>query len=125
MSFNGDGHDPHTLDLAELREFARKIALRRREAVIDYEDAVTAAADAEADYQKKKAVEFLRLRIEGGAGVTEAAERVKGRPEVTAALRERDFRQGLLRACLERINGIDGERASLHQIAQMSIRIDE
>lgn len=92
----------------------------RREAVDAYEKQAGVSAQAEATYQRIKATTFVAIRE--GATATEAENTVKGQTNVRVAQIERDTEAEKLKVCMERIKGIDAERASLHKMADWSMK---
>lgn len=95
---------------------SRDLASARRRAEDEYKDAIERAADAEADYRKRFAAVFLEA--EG----TVAEREQKARAATADAARNRDISEGLARACLERLRGLEGERAMLRLLCEWSQR---
>jgi hypothetical protein len=108
------------LDYQDFRSGAQDIAKRRREAVDAYEAQAEVAAQAESTYQRIKATQFVTIRE--GSTATEAENTVKGKTNVRVAQIERDVESEKLKVCMERIKGIDAERASLHKLADWSMK---
>ena len=106
------------LDLADFRKGAREIAKARIDAIKAYENQGHELAKSEAMYQLAKNKAYLRLKSQHGA--TAAENMVKGEPDVIEHQIKRDIEVVKLRARLEDINGLDGERASLHRLAEWS-----
>jgi hypothetical protein len=112
--------DPHPdfFTFQSARANARELAQARRRAEEDYKAQVEKAADAEAAYRKRFAAAFL---AEEGT----MAEREQRARAATADLaRDRDLQEGLSRACLERLRGLEGERSILRLLMEWSLRHD-
>lgn len=109
------------LEFDEARAAARDVAKARRDVVKQLEEAVGEFAAAEADYHKAKATAMVMLTAGGGVGVTEAQERVKG--EVRDELLAREDAKNKVMILQEKLESIDGERASLHRLIEWSQRL--
>lgn len=107
------------LDMHDARDAARRFGEQRREARKQLERCHGALAEAERAYRKARAQAYVIVDAPtAGARDAEVDER-------TADLRyERDIAKGLIEAAKERLNEIDGERASFHQLTSWSARVD-
>lgn len=107
------------LDAHDAREALRQVAESRRQARDWYMRALANRAEKERDYRKARASTWA-LSTEGTA-----KEREDLVNERTSDQRyERDIADGIVRAALERIAEVDGERASLHRLIDWSMRLD-
>lgn len=110
------------IELGEFRQLAHKLAVARRKALATYVKQAEATAIAEGSYQETRAKAFMRLKNMDGGNATSAGEMVKGESDVVLAQIERDKEAAILKGRLEEIAGIDAERASLHKLADWSMR---
>jgi predicted HTH transcriptional regulator len=109
---------PEFFTFTQARDNARELAQARRREEDNYKFCVEKAADAEANYRKKFAAAFLS---EEG---TMAEREQRARLATADAARDRDLKDGLARASLERLRGLEGERAMLRLLVQWSERHD-
>ena len=109
------------IDLPEFRQGIHKIAKARRQALKNYVEQAEVLAEAAGDYERRKAIAFMRLK-NSGSTVTEADATVRGQEEVVMAAIARDKEAALLKGRAEEIAGIDAERASLHRLAEWSMK---
>ncbi len=109
----------HPLDLDDARRAARRLAELRRDAEQHHEDAIKAAAKAEADYRRA----FARaiVSIEGRSAVEREAV---AREQTAQESYERDLKLGLAKAAQERLRGLEGERSMLKSLIEWSARLD-
>lgn len=105
------------LSMHDAREALQVLSKQRRAAEEELADQITRSAQAEADYRRKLAQEFVKA--EGTAAEREA----KARAAAADTSYQRDLQSGLVKACQERLHGLDGERASLHRLIEMSITL--
>lgn len=108
-----DLRDP--LSLGDARDSMQLLSRQRRSAEQELRDQIERAAQAEADYRRALAAEFVK--VDGTAAEREA----KARANVADLSYKRDLQHGLVKACQERLQGLDGERASLHRLVEYSI----
>lgn len=107
------------LDYESFRDGARDLATRRRAAREQLERAVRDHADAECAYRKGRAQAYV---IVDGKTVDEKKVNVDDR---TAALASaRDIAKGMIEVARELLSEIDAERASLHRLADWSLKLD-
>jgi hypothetical protein len=106
------------LDQDDARQALHEIAAQRRQAREWYQRALESRADKERDYRKARAAAWAQ-HTDGTA--KEREDRVN---DVTADARyDRDVADGIVRAALERLAEVDGERASLHRLCDWSMRM--
>lgn len=105
------------LSMLDAREALQLLSKQRRAAEGELAEQITRSAQAEADYRRGLAEQFVR--VEGTAAEREA----KARAAVAGLSYQRDLQAGLVKACQERLHGLDGERASLHRLVEMSIAL--
>ena len=110
------------MQLQEFRAHARDLAKKRLELEQQYEADMTEAAESEAAYQAAKAKAFIALKNTDGVTATEASERVRGEPEVQLAQVRRDEGEERLRLRRLQIDGLDSQRATLHRVAEWSMK---
>jgi hypothetical protein len=107
----------HPLDIDEARRASRRMAEIRREAEDTLERAVESAAATERTYRKAYASAFIQA--EGTAGEREA----KAKAGSAAECYERDLAAGMVKVCVERLRGLEGERSQLKSLTEWSMRI--
>ncbi len=112
--------NPEPISLEAFQSTAHALDKERQDALADWRTKAEAAAQAESEYQKRKSSWIVRVKAEEKIGVTEAAERVKGDEWVSEAMIERDTAVELVKIAREKVSGIDGKRASLHELARWS-----
>lgn len=103
------------LHAEQARDAARTMASLRRRAEQDLEAAVREAAQAEHDYRKALAKAFV-VADEATAAAREAGARAA----VAEQALRRDITAGLVKVCMERLRGLEGERAMLRQLIAWS-----
>jgi hypothetical protein len=108
--------DPLSID--DARDSLRAVADLRRHAEAELRAQVERSATAEADYRRALATAFVT--VEGG---TAAEREARPRAAVADLSYQRDLQAGLVKACLERIQGLDGERASIHRLVEYSMQL--
>lgn len=108
------------LDMDDAREAMKVLAVRRREARENLEQAYKKAAETERDYRTALAVAHARNAGEGTAAQREA----QARADVADKSYERDLAAGMVKAAHARLDELDGERASLHRVVEWSLRLD-
>ena len=117
-----DLDDP--LDISDAREAARTAATNRRRVRDELERQVKVASDAEGAYDRKLAATMVALRDqEPPTPTTILKEVARGDDDVIAARRKRDIEFGRLDLLKRELNGIEGERAMLRQLIEMSQRL--
>lgn len=107
------------LEIDEARRASRALAEQRRTAERELEAQTTRAADAELVYRKAYATAFIEAK--GTAAEREA----KAKDSAGRQARDRDIQQGLVRVCVERLRGLEGERSMLKSLLDWSARMDE
>ena len=110
--------DQRPLDFGQIVERFRNVSIQRRDALRDWERAIHAAAQAEAEYRKAYAIAIVKA--EGTAAVREALARA----EVVELSAKRDVTRDMKDVCKERVRGLEGERANLNGLADWSKRLD-
>lgn len=113
--------DRRTMDLAERREADRRISEARREARRDYVRYSEQAADADAEYRKAKATEFVKLRSAG-----EAVESAKIQAEAAAAdaKHRRDIAHSLAKAALLKVEEAERDSVTVRDLHSSSERVE-
>lgn len=106
------------LDLDDAREAARRLAEIRREAEHFHEQMTEQAAEAERTYRKALARAFAQHAGEGTAAQREATARAAVADEAY----ERDLKAGMVKVALERLRGLEGERAQLRALMEWSMK---
>jgi hypothetical protein len=104
------------LDLDDARTACRRLAELRRGAEVVHERLTHEAAEAERDYRKAYALEFVQAK--GTAAEREAV----ARGAVADLSYARDLSAGLVRVQVERLRGLEGERAQLRVLLEWSMR---
>jgi hypothetical protein len=106
------------LDADDARKALHMVAEQRRQARDWYERALEQRAAKERDYRQARARAWT-LHTNGTA-----KEREDAVNDTTAPARyDRDVADGIVRAALERLAEVDGERASLHRLCDWSMRM--
>lgn len=107
------------IDYEDAREALRKLAEQRREALQDLETESFALVDAERDYRKGRAE--ARVSCKG----TTAADRKDEIDSATADLRHtRDGARMRVDIVKEKLEEVDGQRASVHRLVDWSAQLD-
>lgn len=107
------------LDYETFRDGARDLAARRRAAREELERAVKRHAEAEAEYRKARALAHVQ------ADGSDANARKTQVDAATADLaKARDIAKGMIGVAHELLAEVDGERASLHRLADWSAKVD-
>ena len=109
------------LDLHDFRVRAAQIVLARSGARREYQECAIAAAEAEHEYRKRKAIRMSVHRNEG-KGVTEAEIMAEG--DVADHRRERDTQQYLAKAAILRWEELKDNRAMLRRESELSEGIE-
>lgn len=114
-------HLEQPLEIDEARTAARAMAAQRREAENTLQRLVEEAAQAESDYRKAFSEAFIAA--EGTAAAREAEAKAKSAGECY----RRDVTAGMVKVGLERLRGLEGERAMLRALIEWSsrLRLDE
>lgn len=107
----------HPLDLDDARIASRRLAELRRHAEDEHERMTREAADKERVYRKAFATAFVQA--EGTASEREAVARSESADEAY----ERDLAAGLVKVQVERLRGLEGERAQLRALVEWSMRL--
>lgn len=106
------------LDVDDAREAARLLARQRRAAEDWHRELTEQAAEAEAEYRRALAGEFAK--VEGG---TAAEREAKARAGVADRSYQRDLKAGMVKVAVERLRGLEGERAMLRALTEWSMRM--
>ena len=107
------------LDMEDARAAVRDLAEKREQALKDLEEAVEESAAAERDYRKALAVAFVTA-----TGDTAAQKEANARKGAADDAYKRDLKAGMVKVAQERLNQIDGVRASLHRLIEWSQKIN-
>lgn len=106
------------LDVSDARQASRLLAENRRTAERTYEEAVACAAEAENIYRKEFAKAFASA--EGAATKRE----VEAADNTADFKRDWEIKKGLVKSCLLRLDGIEGERSLLKSLIDWSLRME-
>jgi hypothetical protein len=107
----------HPLDMDDARRASRRLAELRREAEDAHERLTQEAAEAEREYRKQYAQEFVAA--EGTAAEREAVARARSADKAY----ERDLAAGMVKVQAERLRGLEGERSMLKSLVEWSARL--
>lgn len=105
------------LEIDEARRASRRLASMRRDAEQALEDYTKDAASKEQTYRKAYAQAFIKA--EGTAAEREA----KAKSEASQEAYERDLAAGMVKVCVERLRGLEGERSQLKSLTEWSMRL--
>jgi hypothetical protein len=106
------------LEIDEARRASRRLASMRREAEQNHEDYTRQAAEKERDYRKAFAQAFIQAV--GTAAEREAVAKAVASQEAY----ERDLAAGMVKVCVERLRGLEGERSQLKSLTEWSMRLN-
>lgn len=107
------------VDLLDARMMARELALQRRKARKQYEDALILAADAHLKFRRAKKQAWLHAE-----GRTAEERKVDAEDRAAEAEKEWALQEGWVKSRQERLNEVDAERASLHKLMEWSMKLD-
>jgi len=106
------------LAIDEARRASHALAQQRRAAEMDLDRLTRDAAEKERLYRKAFAQAFLVAE-----GASAAQREAHAKAASADAAYERDLAAGLVKACIERLRGLEGERAQLRQLSDWSMRM--
>lgn len=106
------------LEIDDARRASHALAEQRREAERELERRVTDAAEKEKIYRKKLAQSFLTAE-----GASAAQREAHAKAVAADAAYDRDLAAGLVKACIERLRGLEGERSQLKSLTEWSARM--
>lgn len=106
------------LEIDDARRASHALAQQRRAAEADLDRLTRDAAEAERVYRKALSEAFLTA-----TGDTAAMREAKAKAMASDAGYDRDLAAGLVKACIERLRGLEGERAQLRQLSDWSMRM--
>lgn len=106
------------LGMDEARQASRALASQRRGAESNLEAAVEKAAETERDYRLALAKAFAKYADRGTAAQREA----EARADVAEQSYARDLAAGMVKVCQERLRGLEGERAQLRALMDLSAK---
>jgi hypothetical protein len=109
------------LDLDDGRRAAHHQAQIQRRALLELEERVEAAAEAEHAYRVALAKKMLQLR-ESGVQITVLSDVARGEEEIATLKQARDIADGMVVAQRERVRELEGERAMLRELLEYSRR---
>lgn len=109
-------HLAEPLGIDEARTASRALASQRRGAEANLESAVETAAATERDYRLALAKAFAKYADRGTAAQREA----EARADVAEQSYKRDLAAGMVKVCQERLRGLEGERAQLRALMDLS-----
>lgn len=107
------------LEISDARRASHALAEQRREAERELERRVTKAAEDEKFARKELSRCFLIAE-----GDTAAMREAHARALAADAFYQRDLSAGLVKACHERLRGLEGERSQLKTISEWSARMN-
>lgn len=107
------------LEIEDARRASRALAQQRRAAEEDLSRLTEEAAEAERAARKQLAQSFLIAK-----GDTAAMREADARSLAADAFYTRDLKVGLVKACHERLRGLEGERSQLKSIVEWSARMN-
>lgn len=107
------------LEISDARRASHALAQQRRAAEDDLKVLTEEAADAERLARKKLAECFLIAE-----GASAAQREAHARALAADAFYERDLKVGLVKACHERLRGLEGERSQLKTICEWSAKMN-
>lgn len=105
------------LSLDDARKASQVLARQRREAENNLAAATEKAAETERLYRKRTAVAYANL---AGATMTAAQREAQARADAADAAYERDLAAGMVKVAQERCRGLEGERAQLRVLIDLS-----
>jgi len=105
------------LDIDDARAASKVLARQRREAETALDRFVDESAQAEYTYRLRLAQEMIKA--EGTAAEREMVARAASAGEA----RKRDVTAGMVKAQMERLRGLEGERAMLRALIDWSMRL--
>lgn len=108
----------HPLEIDDARRASHALAQQRRAAEVDLTRLTEEAAEAERQYRKTLSQSFLVA--EGGSAAHREAD---AKARAADAGYERDLKVGLVKACHERLRGLEGERSQLKTICEWSAKM--
>lgn len=106
------------LAIDDARRAAHALAQQRRAAEAELDRLTREAAEAERVYRKTLAQKFLTAQ-----GDTAAMREAHAKAEASDAGYERDLAVGLVKACHERLRGLEGERSQLKTLSEWSAKM--
>lgn len=106
------------LDIDDARQAARAMGTARREARKDYEKRIKEAADKKREYRKAKALAYVTA--DGPDAHARKADVEKRAADAEFAM---ELAEGMVKVAAEKLEEIDGERASLHRLMEWSMRL--
>lgn len=106
------------LEIDDARRASHALAQQRRAAEVLLEERVEDAAEKERLARKKLAESFLVAE-----GASAAQREAHARSLAADAFYERDLAAGLVKACHERLRGLEGERSQLKTLSEWSARM--
>lgn len=106
------------LEIDDARRASHALAQQRRAAEADLDRLTREAAEAERDYRKTLAQCFLTAK-----GDTAAMREASAKADAADAGYGRDLAAGLVKACHERLRGLEGERSQLKTLSEWSAKM--
>ena len=108
----------HPLEISEARRASHALAQQRRAAEADLDRLTREAAEKEREYRQTLAKSFLVAE-----GDTAAMREADAKSRASHAGYERDLAVGLVKACQERLRGLEGERSQLKTLSEWSAKM--
>ena len=118
MSFMGPLLLENPLEIDDARRASHALAQQRRAAEVDLDRLTRDAAEKERLYRKAFAQVFLVAE-----GASAAQREAHAKAASADAAYERDLAAGLVKACIERLRGLEGERSQLKSICEWSAKM--
>lgn len=106
------------LEIDDARRASHALAQQRRAAETDLDRLTRDAAEAERVYRKTLSESFLKAD-----GDTAAMREAKAKAMAADAGYDRDLAVGLVKACSERLRGLEGERSQLKTLSEWSAKM--
>lgn len=106
------------LEIDDARRASHALAQQRRAAEDELKKLTEEAASAERDARKKLAQSFLVAE-----GASAAHREAEAKSLAADAFYMRDLKVGLVKACIERLRGLEGERSQLRALTDWSMRM--
>ena len=105
------------LEISDARRASRRLADQRRQAELEHERLTKEAAEKERLYRKAYSKAFVQA--EGTAAEREA----KAKADSSDEAYERDLAAGMVKVCVERLRGLEGERSQLKSLTEWSMKL--
>lgn len=105
------------LEIDDARRASRRLADQRRTA----EDELKARTEAAAENERLYRLAYAKAFVE--AEGTAAEREAKAKSVASQEAFERDLAAGMVKVCVERLRGLEGERSQLKSLTEWSMRL--